>query len=73
MARTSFETESRTIILQGNVEHPTAEDRERVGKIQDELASRHEGGKIVHQSSKGSKYKQLKISWVSKPRLERER
>jgi len=72
MAKTCFETESRTIILDGNVEHPTAEDMERVEKIRDELTSRHGGGKIVHQSSRRSKYKQLKISWVSKPKLERE-
>jgi len=68
--KTIFQTDSRTLILQGNVEHPTVEDMERVQAIRDELSAKHEGGKIVHQSSKGSGYKQLKISWVSKPRLE---
>lgn len=67
-----LESDSQTIILQGNAEHPTADDMDRVQKIRDELASKHEGGKIVHQSSKRSSYKQLTIKWVSRPRLEQE-
>lgn len=73
MAKTCFDTESRTIILEGTIEKPTLKDMQRVEKIRNELASKHDKGKIVHQSSKASKYKQLKISWVSKPELERER
>lgn len=70
--KTLFATDSQTIILEGDVEHPTAADMERIERIRGELASRHDGGKIVHQSSKGSRYKKLKISWVSKPKLEEE-
>lgn len=67
--RTKFNTETVTIILQGTVDHPTAEDMERVQAIRDELASKHDRGKIIHQSSRRSGYRQLKISWVSKPKL----
>lgn len=68
---TEFTTDSRTIILEGSVEHPTDDDLERINAIADELSERHrnEDGKIVQQSSKGSGYKQLRISWVSKPKL----
>lgn len=69
--KTIFETESQTIVLEGTVEKPTDEDMERVQKIRDELKAKHadEGGLIVHQSSKRSRYKQLTISWRSKPEL----
>lgn len=69
--RVDFTTDSRTIILEGDVEHPTDYDLERINAIAGELSAKHEGeeGKIVQQSSKGSRYKQLRISWVSKPKL----
>lgn len=70
--KTLCESESQTIILEGTVEKPTAADMDRVEKIRDELASRHEGGLIVHRSNKASQYKQLTIEWRSKPRLESE-
>lgn len=68
--RTVSSTDAITIILEGDIEHLTAGDEVRVQQARDELASRHEGGKIIHQSSKRSGYHQLKISWVSKPKLE---
>lgn len=69
--KTLFKTDSQTILLNGDVEHPTERDWERINSIIDELKAKHtgEGGKIIHQSSKRSGYRQLKISWVSDPRL----
>ena len=68
--RTRANTESVTIILEGNVEKPTEADMERVQAIRDELASRHDEGLIVHRSSKASGYRKLIIEWRSKPKLE---
>jgi len=69
--KTEFRTDSRTIILQGNVERPTDGDLDRINTIIDELSAKHEHeeGKIVYQSSKRSQYKQLSVKWVSKPKL----
>lgn len=69
--KTDFRTDGRTIILEGNVERPTDQDLERITAIAGELSEKHQGeeGKIVQQSSRGSGYRQLKISWVSKPKL----
>lgn len=68
---TKFATDSRTILLDGDVEHPTDTDLRRINTTRQELAAKHqgEGGKIVHQSSKRSGYRQLKVSWVSDPQL----
>ena len=63
MAKGVLETEGQTIILQGNVEHPTEDDMERVQKIRDELDSKHEGGLIVHRTNKRSNYRQLTIEY----------
>lgn len=68
--KTLLQTESRTILLEGTVEKPTPADMERVQKIRDELASTHDGGIIVHRSSKASGYRKLTIEWRSKPKLE---
>ncbi|MBA7590672.1 hypothetical protein ES708_32800 [subsurface metagenome] len=70
--KTIFQTDSRTIFLEGDIEKPTEEDMVQVQQIRDELAAKHEGegGKIIHQSSKGSGYRQLTIEWRSKPKLE---
>lgn len=69
--RTDFKTESRTIILEGNIEHPTEQDWGRINPIIAELKAKHDGedGIIAYRSSKRSGYKQLKIEWRSKPRL----
>lgn len=66
-----LQTDSVTILLEGTIEKPTSADMERVEKIRQELKAKHDGqgGKIVHQSSKRSGYRQLKISWVSDPKL----
>ena len=74
MAKTCFETESRTIILDGNVEHPTNEDWERINPILNELSAKHEKNRRprnIH-SCYSSGYKKLTIEWRSKLRLERE-
>lgn len=72
MMRTKFSTDSRTIILEGDVKSLTLGDSERVDQIVEELASKHQGeeGGITFQSSKGSGYKKLTIVWESKPKLE---
>lgn len=68
--KTLFATDGHTITLEGDVEHPTATDMERVQAIRDELKARHDGGIIAHRSSKASGYKRLTIEWRSKPKLE---
>lgn len=74
MAKTCFATESRTIILDGNVEHPTNEDWQRINPILNELSAKHENedGIIAYRTNKRSGYKKLTIEWRSKPKLERE-
>ena len=64
-------TEGQTILLEGTVLKPTEADMQRVQRIRDELAERHdvEGGKIVHLSSKRSGYRRLTIQWRSQTEL----
>lgn len=70
--RTLFETEGRTIILEGTVEKPTVRDMTRIDIIIDELADKHTGeqGIIAYRTSKASGYKSLTVEWRSKPELE---
>jgi len=63
-------TDAVTLILEGTVEKPTPGDMERVQAIRDELKAKHDGGIIVHRSSKASGYRKLTIEWRSKPKLE---
>jgi len=67
--KTLFETDGRTILLEGTVEKPTPKDMERVQAIRDELKAKHDGGIIAHRSSKASGYKRLTVEWRSKPKL----